>query len=100
MQYLPEHPFAGSFEDPYDEFRFRSVLDREGALGVFHGENAEMLADALRIDVGELRKNAKEFVFCYKAPFGKTKSHSISFAVIPPRKPGPESSQVQNQAQE
>ena len=87
MQYLPGHPFAGSFEDPYDEFRFRSVLDREGALGVFHEEDAGMLADALGIDVGELRRNAKEYVFDYKAPFGKVKSHSISFAVIPPRKP-------------
>ena len=100
MQYLPEHPFAGSFEDPYDEFRFRSVLDHEGALGVFHGENVEMLADALKIDADELKRNSKEFVFDYKAPFGKVKSHSISFAVIPPRKPDSNSSQVQIQAQE
>ena len=100
MQYLPEHPFAGSFEDPYDEFRFRSVLDHEGALGVFHEDDAELLADALRIDVDELKRNARIFAFSFKAPFGKTKTHEISFVVIPPRKAPAAPSQPQIQPQE
>jgi 4-amino-4-deoxy-L-arabinose transferase-like glycosyltransferase len=87
MQYLPEHPFAGSFEDPYDEFRFRSVLDNEGALGVFlHEQDAETLADALHVDADMIRQNAKYLLFNYKAPFGKTKTSQIFVVVIPPRK--------------
>ena len=100
MQYLPEHPFAGSFEDPYDEFRFRSVLDREGALGVFHEDDIELLADALKLNADELKKDARVFAFSFKAPFGKTKTHEISFAVIPPRKAGREASQVQIRTRE
>ena len=87
MQYLPEHPFAGSFEDPYDEFRFRSVLDREGALGVYHRESdVEMLADALGLNADELRANAKHFMFDFKAPYGKTKTLDLLLVAIPPRK--------------
>lgn len=86
MHYLPEHPYAGSFEDPHDEFRFRSILDEEGALGVYlHEEDAADMAGALGIDADTLRKNAKEFVFAYKAPYGKEKSNNIFFVVIPPR---------------
>jgi hypothetical protein len=48
MHYLPEHPYAGSYEDPYDEFRFRSILDEEGAIGVYHQDkDVAQLAEAL-----------------------------------------------------
>ncbi len=87
MHYLPEHPYAGSYEDPHDEFRFRSVLDEEGALGVYiHEDDAADVAGVLGIDLNELKKNAKEFVFTFKAPYGKEKSNSIFLSVIPPRK--------------
>ena len=87
MQYLPEHPFAGTFEDPYDEFRFRSVLDNEGALGVYNkDEDAELLADVLHLDPDELKRNSKLFDFHYNAPYGKHKTQWIHFVVIPPRK--------------
>ena len=98
MQYLPEHPFAGTYEDPYDEFRFRSVLDNEGALGIYHDEDDELLADALQLDIDFIRKNSKEFLFDYKAPFGKKKTHHISFVVIPPRNASRE--QARDQAQD
>ena len=87
MQYLPFHPYAGSDEDPYDEVRFRSILDHEGALGIYLQEkNAVQLADALGLDPDEIKKNAKEFRFSYSAPFGKEKIRSLFFVVIPPRK--------------
>ena len=86
MQYLPEHPFAGSFEDPYDEFRFRSVLDHEGALGVYHGEDdAGKLADALGLNADELKRNSESFPFDFKAPYGKTKTIRLFLVAIPPR---------------
>ena len=88
MQYLPNHPYAGSAEDPYDAFRFRSILDNEGALGVFlDAQDIELTASTLGIDAAKLRKNAKKFNFTYAAPYGKTKERQISFVVIPPRKP-------------
>lgn len=87
MHYLPEHPYAGSFEDPYDEVRFRSILDHEGALGVYlQEEDAVQLADALGLDLDELKRNAKEFSFSYGAPYGKKKIRDLFFVVIPPRK--------------
>ena len=86
MQYLPSHPYAGSDEDPYDAFRFRSVLDNEGALGVYLDEEQRIqLANALKLDPDELEKESKRFVFRYQAPFGKLKERSIFFVVIPPR---------------
>jgi len=92
MQYLPEHPFAGTFEDPYDEFRFHSILDHEGALGVYNAdEDVELLASALKIDVNELKKNSKRHSFNYQAPYGKLKTQWVSFVVIPPRKASPDS---------
>ena len=100
MQYLPSHPYAGSDEDPYDEFRFRSVLDNEGALGVYLDEEERTrLANALMLEPDDLKKNSKEFVFRYHAPFGKLKERRIFLAVIPPRKnvPSPEAT---GQAQE
>ena len=98
MQYLPNHPYAGSFEDPYDEFRFSSILDREGALGVYLQEkDAVQLADALGLQLDELKKNAKEYRFSYKAPYGKEKIRPIFFVVIPPRKEATESIRPQTQ---
>ena len=86
MQYLPHHPYAGSHEDPYDEFRFRSILDNEGALGVYlHGEDADDLANALKANSDELKKNSVEFHFPYKAPYGKEKICNVFFVAIPPR---------------
>jgi 4-amino-4-deoxy-L-arabinose transferase-like glycosyltransferase len=86
MQYLPGHPFAGSGEDPYDEFRFRSILEKEGALGIYRSEkDKEMLANTLKLDIGMLEKNAESFVFHYKAPFGNPRETSIFLVVIPPR---------------
>ena len=99
MQYLPGHPFAGSAEDPYDELRFRSVLDNEGALGVYlHERDAEMLADTLKMDLGTLKANSECFLFEYKAPFGKVKTNWIFLAAIPPRKTTPP--QAEGQAME
>ena len=96
MQYLPEHPFAGSFEDPYDEFRFRSILDHEGALGVYHGEeDAEKLADALGLNADELERNSECFQFTFKAPYGKTKTVELFLVAIPPRKPLPDPARQQ-----
>jgi len=90
MQYLPYHPCSGSAEDPYDEFRFRSILDEEGGLGVcLTDEDFTQLADTLKLDKDELKRNAKSFSFEYKAPFGKLKSRQISFVAIPPRKSTP-----------
>ena len=87
MHYLPEHPYAGSYEDPYDEFRFSTILDQEGALGIYLQEkDAPQLADALGLDLDELKKNAKAFKFSYKAPYGKEKVRPVFFVVIPPRK--------------
>ncbi len=87
MQYLPHHPCAGSFEDPYDEFRFRSILDHEGAFGIYQNEgDVSMLADALHLEEDVLKKNAKVFSFPYKAPYGKEKVRELFFVVIPPRK--------------
>ena len=87
MQYLPEHPFAGTFEDPYDELRFRSVLDNEGALGIYNAEeDAELLAAALGLDVDELKKHAKKLSFDYQAPYGKRKTQWLHLVAIPPRK--------------
>ncbi len=98
MQYLPSHPYAGTFEDPHDEFRFRSILDKEGALGVFiNEEDASELADALGIDADEVRRNAEELVFSYSAPYGKEKTRSIFLVVIPPRKPSPDAAMPQAQ---
>ncbi len=89
MQYLPYHPYAGSAEDPYDEFRFRDVLDHEGALGVFlDDEDAAQLADTLKLDENELKKNAHMFTFPFKAPYGKLKERNIFLVAIPPRKGG------------
>ena len=97
MQYLPYHPYAGSAEDPYDEFRFRSVLDNVGALGVFlDDEDAAQLADTLKIDENELKKNARMFTFTYKAPYGKLKERNIFFVAIPPRKGNPGSERPAN----
>ena len=96
MQYLPEHPFAGSFEDPYDEFRFRSILDREGALGVYHRESdVEALAAALDLDVNELKTNSKHFIFDFKAPYGKDKTIDLLLVAIPPRKAASDSARPQ-----
>ena len=101
MQYLPHHPYAGSFEDPYDEFRFRSILDREGALGVYVQDvQAPQLADALGLDVDELRKNTRQFVFSYSAPYGKEKKRDIFFVVIPPRKAAFQANRPEVQAQD
>ena len=87
MQYLPYHPYAGSAEDPYDEFRFRSVLDNEGSLGVVvDDEDILQLAATLKLDADELKRNAETFTFTYQAPYGKLKSRDISFVAIPPRK--------------
>jgi hypothetical protein len=98
MHYLPEHPYAGSYEDPHDEFRFRSILDEEGALGVYiHEDDAADVAGVLGIDLDELKKNAKEFVFTFKAPYGKEKSNSIFLSVIPPRKAAAQAAQPQAQ---
>ena len=98
MQYLPHHPYAGSFEDPYDEFRFSSILDHEGALGVYlEEEDAAQLADALKLDVNELKTNAKRFLFPYKAPYGKEKNRNVFFVVIPPRDGNPDGVQAQAQ---
>ena len=90
MQYLPSHPYAGSDEDPYDEFRFRSVLDNEGALGVYLREAERLrLAKALGLDPDEIKANSREYVFRYCAPFGKPKDRSVFLVVIPPRKNAP-----------
>ena len=98
MQYLPHHPYAGSFEDPYDEFRFCSILDHDGALGVYlEEEDAIQLADALKLDVNELKKNAERFLFPYKAPYGKEKNRNIFFVVIPPREGSPDGIPAQAQ---
>ena len=98
MHYLPSHPYAGSDEDPYDEFRFRSVLDEQGALGVYHEEtDVELLAAALKLDAGTLKMNSKMFSFPYKAPFGKLKTHELFFVVVPPRKNAPQAQQPQVQ---
>ena len=87
MHYLPEHPYAGSYEDPYDEFRFRSVLDEKGAIGVCTKEtDVARLAEALNLNEDELRKSAKEFSFPYSAPYGKEKDRPLFLMVIPPRK--------------
>jgi hypothetical protein len=97
MQYLPYHPYAGSAEDPYDEFRFRDVLDNEGALGVFlDDEDAAQLADTLKLDKDELKKNAHRFTFTYKAPYGKLKERNIFLVAIPPRSGNPPPEQAQN----
>jgi len=97
MHYLPYRPYAGSAEDPYDEFRFRDVLDNEGALGVYlDDEDAAQLADTLKIDLDELKKNAYLFTFYYQAPFGKRKERNIFFVAIPPRKGSPASEQNRN----
>ena len=87
MHYLPEHPYAGSYEDPYDEFRFRSILDEEGAIGVYQQDkDVAQLAEALNLSENELRKNAKAFSFPYSAPHGKKKVRQLFLVVIPPRK--------------
>ena len=97
MHYLPYRPYAGSAEDPYDEFRFRDVLDHKGALGVYlDDEDAAQLADTLKIDEAELKKNAHMFTFHYQAPYGKRKERNIFFVAIPPRKGGPASEQNGN----
>ena len=101
MQYLPNHPYAGSMEDPYDEVRFSSILDHEGALGVYlDAEDADILAGSLRLDADELKKNAKEFLFPYSAPYGKEKNRSIFFVVIPPRRDSPLKPEALQQAQD
>jgi len=102
MHYLPNHPYAGSFEDPYDELRFRSILDNEGALGIYiDEEEVELLGSSLGLDVGWLKKNAKVFDFPYCAPFGKVHKKPVHFVVIPPRKTFAEpASQAQTQAEE
>ena len=100
MQYLPYHPFAGSAEDPYDEFRFRSVLDHEGALGVcLTDEDLALLAHTLGLDENELRRSAEVFPFEYGAPFGKLKSRRFLLIAIPPRKGAQTQEQVQVHAQ-
>ena len=87
MQYLPYHPYAGTFEDPCDELRFRSILDNEGALGVYNWEGqARFLADSLGLDVNELKKNSVEFRSICRAPYGKPKECQAYLVVIPPRK--------------
>ena len=97
MQYLPYHPFAGSAEDQYDEFRFRSVLDNEGALGVFlDDEDAAQLANTLNLDEAELKKNAHMFTFTFKAPFGKLKERGIFLVAIPPRNGNPQAEHPQD----
>jgi len=97
MQYLPSHPYAGSADDPYDEVRFRSILDREGALGVIlEDKDVKNLSDMLGIDADELRKNAKSFPFSFSALYGKPKERILSFVVIPPRKPSPQQPQPPN----
>ncbi len=84
MQYLPSHPYAGSFDDPYDEVRFRKILDEEGGLGVYMAEgDYQMLADSLGIDVSVLKPELN--VFHYSAPYGKEKDRYLYFTVIPPR---------------
>ena len=84
MQYLPSHPYAGSFEDPYDEVRFSRVLDEEGALGVYlQDHDLQTLADSLKIDVSVLKP--EPFVFSYSAPYGKRKDRHGYFVVVPPR---------------
>ena len=84
MQYLPSHPYAGAFDDPYDELRFRRILDEEGGLGVYTDENdRQALADSLGIDVSEL--NPEPQVFHFSAPYGKEKERRVFFTVIPPR---------------
>ena len=86
MHYLPEHPYAGSYEDPHDEFRFRSILDEEGAIGVYEDEeDVSLLAEALGLNEDELRKNEKLFSFPYRAPFGKKKTRNLFLVIIPPR---------------
>lgn len=98
MHYLPEHPYAGSYEDPYDEFRFRSILDEKGAIGVYQQEyEAKQLAEALGLELDEIKKNAKEFKFSYKAPYGKEKIRPLFFVVIPPRKAAAQAVQAQAQ---
>ena len=42
--------------------------------------------DRLLWQLDELKKNAKEYRFSYKAPYGKEKIRSLYFVVIPPRK--------------
>jgi hypothetical protein len=98
MHYLPEHPYAGSFEDPYDEFRFRSILDEEGAIGVYPQEaDVAQLAGALNLNEDELRKNVKEFSFPYSAPYGKKKDRHLFLVVIPPRNSTAQTTQAQAQ---
>ena len=93
MQYLPSHPCAGAADDPYDEVRFRPILDNEGALGVFLSDkDVADLEKAIGISADEIWRNSKEFAFQYNAPYGKIKEHKVSFAVIPPRKPSPQDS--------
>lgn len=95
MQYLPSHPYAGAADDPYDEFRFRSILDSEGALGIFlDDKDVKFISDTLGIDDAVVRENAKEFAFSYRAPYGKQKDRLVSFTVIPPRKPAPAPAQT------
>ena len=91
MQYLPSHPYAGAADDPYDEFKFRSILDNEGALGVFLSDkDVANMEKALGIAGDEIWRNSKEFVFHYSAPCGRTKERHVFFVVIPPRKPSPQ----------
>lgn len=91
MQYLSHHPYAGSFEDPCDEVRFRSILDEEGALGVYNWEeDVDLLADSLKISAEELKRNSVEFKIVCRAPFGKAKICQAFLVVIPPRKTLPQ----------
>ena len=84
MQYLPSHPYAGAFDDPYDEVRFRKILDEEGGLGVYMVESDyQTLADSLKIDVSVLKPELH--IFHYASPFGKAKDRYLYFTVIPPR---------------
>ena len=84
MQYLPSHPYAGAYDDPYDEVRFRRILDEEGGLGVYSDEDGRRkLADSLGIDVSKLK--TMSHVFRFSAPYGKQKERRIFFTVIPPR---------------
>jgi len=98
MQYLPTHPYAGTFENPYDEFRFRSLLDHGGALGVYgEKKDADLLADCLGISADELKLSSEKFVFSYSAPYGKKKKQAVFFVAIPPRKTlAPDSASIQN----
>ena len=90
MQYLPDHPYAGSYEDPYDELRFRSILDNEGALGVYNWEEqAEQLAGSLGLDPDELKRDSVEFRSICRAPYGKAKMAQAFLVVIPPLKEHP-----------